>query len=498
MAVRKRKRQIMLSGVHEGLAKQFAKLYPDIQWSAVRYACSEWDAGGQEFIERFEQTVSPLCVTSVPYSLIPLLAQRGAIRCLDAAFSDKQKSQFAAKALTLASSNGKLYALPDDITCFVLLVREDILKKHGFSPPKTWDELSDQLRFFRRTQPNAIAGVQGKGLYASARFYQALAGSNGVDPGVAMDGGSKASSAALIEVYEWLRQAAPYFGGTPSIEPRLDARRELANGNLLYCFTDSGELVDQKKEVWEYVKIVSLPRGPSAQEVYTLHAGSGLVIPDNAAALDLALEVLAKLANPAVSKEREMRGGWAFPTRPALWNDRQVLQRFPFYRDAATLIEAGLPIDHSKLRLASLMSSTEALHNSLQTEDSGEAWLERVSQGRLNAARKEVSNRLLSKALAFIDANVGTIQGIGSVAAEVNRNPDYLNRLFVQHTQQSCGVYIKRRKMERAREMLADVTLSIKEIAVSVGIPNLSSFCRTFHDYWGISATVMRYRITTK
>jgi len=178
-----------------------------------------------------------------------------------------------------------------------------------------------------------------------------------------------------------------------------------------------------------------------------------------------------------------------------LWNDRQVLQRFPFYASAAALVEQGLPIDHSKLDLAQLMRATEALQSSMENEESGEAWLERVSSGSLKAARKEVSNQLLAAAMEFIDSNIGSIQGISSVADSVNRNQDYLNRLFVQHTQQSCGAYIKRQKMERARQMLADVTLSIKEIAVSVGIPNLSSFCRTFHDYWGISATVMRYRL---
>jgi len=76
----------------------------------------------------------------------------------------------------------------------------------------------------------------------------------------------------------------------------------------------------------------------------------------------------------------------------------------------------------------------------------------------------------------------------------VQRNTDYLNRLFQRELQQSCRTYLARRRIERARELLSDLTLSIKEIAVQVGAGSAASFNHMCQRHWRCSPAQMRKR----
>ena len=73
------------------------------------------------------------------------------------------------------------------------------------------------------------------------------------------------------------------------------------------------------------------------------------------------------------------------------------------------------------------------------------------------------------------------------LAGTVFMNPDYFAKLFKDKTGQSLTAYIKRRRIEWAKELLAGTALPVSAVAQQVGYDNLSYFSSVFHDQTGLS-----------
>ena len=88
------------------------------------------------------------------------------------------------------------------------------------------------------------------------------------------------------------------------------------------------------------------------------------------------------------------------------------------------------------------------------------------------------------------DAVEAVLQWIGTHFAEpltnlqlaqaVNYHPNYLNRLFLQHTGQTMHQYLISRRIQKALELLLSTDLSVTEIALSVGFSSLNRFTKEF------------------
>jgi AraC-like DNA-binding protein len=188
-----------------------------------------------------------------------------------------------------------------------------------------------------------------------------------------------------------------------------------------------------------------------------------------------------------------LAGGAAFPALKALWSDPEIRARKPYYRFAPAVTRCAHPytpdfIDPDLRRLE------ETFHQALIENLSGEDWLKRLASGSHKLALRSVSDQIVRRAMAYIEDNLADIRTVTQVAASVKRNPDYVNRLFRRELKQSCRTYLAHRRMERARDMLVDVTLSLKEIAARIGIRSAASFSRTCQQHWRCSAVQMRKR----
>jgi AraC-like DNA-binding protein len=69
---------------------------------------------------------------------------------------------------------------------------------------------------------------------------------------------------------------------------------------------------------------------------------------------------------------------------------------------------------------------------------------------------------------------------IHELAAECNLSPSHLQHLFKQSTGFGLGEVLTEQRMQHAIEFLAHSTLSIKEIASTLGYEHTSSFSRAF------------------
>ena len=78
------------------------------------------------------------------------------------------------------------------------------------------------------------------------------------------------------------------------------------------------------------------------------------------------------------------------------------------------------------------------------------------------------------------------------IAEAIHLNPDYLSFCFHKEFETTLTAYITSKRMDQAKYLLKNTSMSITEIAEQVGIPNTSYFYRQFKKATG--KTPQRYR----
>ena len=114
----------------------------------------------------------------------------------------------------------------------------------------------------------------------------------------------------------------------------------------------------------------------------------------------------------------------------------------------------------------------------------------------LRAAGTRASAGLAGEAAAAVERalDAGQRVGIDELAASLYTSRSRLCAVFKTETGESLGNYMRRRRMERAQDLLADSSLSIAQIAELLGFPQQAAFARAFKAANGCSATVWRGR----
>lgn len=87
----------------------------------------------------------------------------------------------------------------------------------------------------------------------------------------------------------------------------------------------------------------------------------------------------------------------------------------------------------------------------------------------------------------YIYGHYGEELSIELLAEQVYMAPGYLSTIFKKETGQNLSKFIKACRMEKAREMLEDTHEKIVGISEKVGYPNVSYFCQSFREYFGVS-----------
>ena len=114
----------------------------------------------------------------------------------------------------------------------------------------------------------------------------------------------------------------------------------------------------------------------------------------------------------------------------------------------------------------------------------------------LRAAGTRASAGLAGEAAAAVERalDAGQRVGIDELAASLYTSRSRLCAVFKAEMGESLGSYMRRRRMERAQDLLADSSLSIAQIAELLGFPQQAAFAQAFKAANGCSATVWRGR----
>ena len=93
---------------------------------------------------------------------------------------------------------------------------------------------------------------------------------------------------------------------------------------------------------------------------------------------------------------------------------------------------------------------------------------------------------------SYLTAHYNEKITLGFLSAQFNLDPYYLQKLFKRYVGQSPTEYLIYLRMTRAKSLMRTSTMSISEIAYTVGIDNISHFTRLFKKQEG--ATPGQYR----
>lgn len=113
------------------------------------------------------------------------------------------------------------------------------------------------------------------------------------------------------------------------------------------------------------------------------------------------------------------------------------------------------------------------------------AYVEERKSGRKGKLKEEL--------LAHIDAfYTDPNLSLAGISQHFSLHPSYLSRFFKEQTGDSLSEYLNRYRMAKAKQLLLQDEVVVKNVGEAVGIPSISTFIRMFKKYEGITPGVYR------
>ncbi len=136
-------------------------------------------------------------------------------------------------------------------------------------------------------------------------------------------------------------------------------------------------------------------------------------------------------------------------------------------------------------RLAAGLAARSALDGLLA------AYLDEVPEDAVRLVDSEAT-AILKTVLVYIDEHLAEPLPVSRLAELVHYHPVYFSRFFKKHVLLSPKSYISQKRLDKAKNLLSHTGLSIAEIAVRTGYPDLFYFSSTFKDHFGLAPTEYR------
>ena len=125
------------------------------------------------------------------------------------------------------------------------------------------------------------------------------------------------------------------------------------------------------------------------------------------------------------------------------------------------------------------------------------AWfLEKMMQTcySIRDKNEDRSESLVEKARSYMQENYSRDISLDDVSKEVNVSPYYFSKIFKEESGENFTEYLTKIRINKAKELLEDAELSIKEIGVMSGYTDPNYFSRIFKKHTGITPREYRER----
>lgn len=131
-------------------------------------------------------------------------------------------------------------------------------------------------------------------------------------------------------------------------------------------------------------------------------------------------------------------------------------------------------------------------HHFSEIEESLRETMEQVVRN-LNL-REDSSKHMIAIVEKYIHEHYKDVLSLDILADKVFLTPHYLSSIFRQEKGIGFNKYIKKVRMDKAEELLKTTNMKISDICKAVGYTNLSYFCKTFRNEYGVTPEKYRDR----
>ncbi|MCL4764757.1 MAG: ABC transporter substrate-binding protein [Hyphomicrobiaceae bacterium] len=237
---------------------------------------------------------------------------------------------------------GRLVAMPWWADVGVLYFRRDLLERHGFAPPRTWQELTAAARAIQEAE-RATGNRRMWGLVYQGKAYEGLT-CNALEWIDSFGGGTIVDAAGEITVnnaraIEALSLAGSWVGdiappGVLNYDEEA-ARGVFQTGNSVFMrnWPYAWKLAQgEDSPVRGRVGVMPLPSGGPGGKTSGTLGGWHLAVSRYSRHPQEAADLIAFLTSRAQQKKRAIKASYN-PTIPALYDDPDVLAANPFFGD---------------------------------------------------------------------------------------------------------------------------------------------------------------------
>jgi multiple sugar transport system substrate-binding protein len=291
------------------------------------------DEQHQFYVINLEGKSHDFDVLSMDVIWAPEFARAGWLRDLSHLLRQAEREGFFPAPMEAATFQGKSYAMPWYIDAGLLFFRKDLLRKYGFSPPRTWQDLVDISRDIAGREPGLYGyiwqGKQYEGLVCNVlEFFWG----NGGD--VLKDGQVVIDSPENIQALGFMRDLIVRYKVTPPLVTTAveeTTRRIFGNGKAVFMrnwpyawniFEKEGSPVRGR------VGVAVMPSFPGKEHACTL-GGWQLGVNAYSRHPVEAEKLVRFLISAGAQKQLALSIGYR-PTRKSLYHDSELLRRQPF------------------------------------------------------------------------------------------------------------------------------------------------------------------------
>ena len=282
-------------------------------------------------------------------------ARAGWLRDLTPLLPPEARAEYFPGPVAAVTYDGRIFAVPWFVDAGLLYYRKDLLQKHGFAAPRTWEELVREARAVTASEPGMYGfvwqGKQYEGLVCNTLEHIWSAGG-----GVLRDGKVAIAAPENVAALAFMRDlvepdhVTPAFVTTLTEEP---SRTIFGHGRAVFHrnWPYAWNLFQQENSaVRGKVGVTVLPHHPGHASAATL-GGWQLAVNARSRHPEAAEKLVAFLSSPRVQKAVAAAYGLS-PPRRALYTDPELLASQPFLAQLADVMDSARPRPVTPLYIA--------------------------------------------------------------------------------------------------------------------------------------------------
>lgn len=269
---------------------------------------------------------------------IAKFAEQGWLQNLDPFLDQSESEQYAQAFLDKdwqgSLYQGKLYRIPLHSDVSVLYYRRDLLNELGVSPPQSFVDVSNIYRQLKNKGMEKLGYLwQGRQYESSiAMFIEILQGYGGFWLNDAQEIGLTQEPA--IKAIELLRELIKQQVSPKSVlsDDEGDTRRKFLEGKVVFMrnWGQAWQWLNQPNSpVYGKVGVTMMPKIENSKQFWSCQGGWGLGIAKKSKHPDAAWKAIQFFTR--LSSQRQMALLGYIPSRKVLFNDPQLLKKYPYY-----------------------------------------------------------------------------------------------------------------------------------------------------------------------